>query len=292
MHLNQTAVQPSTLYVIATPIGNLRDITLRALDVLAAVDVIAAEDTRTTAHLLRHYSITRKMMALHQHNESSTAMKIVNLLSRGEAVALVTDAGTPGISDPGAILVRQVREHGYKAVPIPGANAAVCALSVAGITTPHFLFYGFLPAGAGPRRRDLENLKSYPYTLIFYEAPHRILDCIADLEEMLGAQRQITIARELTKLFESIHTCALGDAIAWLQADPNRQKGEFVLLISGAPARQQGELSEQGQRTLALLLKDLPLKQAVRLAAEISGESKNILYSLALSLQGGPNQKE
>ena len=292
MHLNQTVIQPGTLYVIATPIGNLRDITLRALDVLAAVDVIAAEDTRTTAHLLRHYSITRKMIALHQHNESSTAMKIINLLSRGEAVALVTDAGTPGISDPGAILVRQVRENGYKAVPIPGANAAACALSVAGITTPHFLFYGFLPAGAGPRRRDLENLKSYPHTLIFYEAPHRILDSIEDLVEVLGAKRQITIARELTKLFESIHTCDLGDAIAWLQADPNRQKGEFVLLISGAPARLQGELSELGQRTLALLLKDLPLKQAVRLAAEISGESKNMLYSLALSLQGGPNQKE
>ncbi|WP_256210184.1 16S rRNA (cytidine(1402)-2'-O)-methyltransferase [Nitrosospira briensis] len=290
--MNQTVIQPGTLYVIATPIGNLRDITLRALDVLAAVDVIAAEDTRTTAHLLRHYSITGKMMSLHQHNESSTAMKIVNLLSRGEAVALVTDAGTPGISDPGAILVKQVREHGYKTMPIPGANAAACALSIAGMPTPHFLFYGFLPATAGLRRRDLENLKSYPYTLIFYEAPHRILDSIEDLVEVLGAKRQITIARELTKLFESIHACALGEATAWLKADPNRQKGEFVLLISGAPARPQGELSEQGQRTLALLLRDMPLKQAVRLAAEISGESKNTLYSLALSLQGGPNQKE
>ncbi|MEO6562515.1 MAG: 16S rRNA (cytidine(1402)-2'-O)-methyltransferase, partial [Nitrosospira sp.] len=166
----------STLYIVATPIGNLRDISLRALDILAAVDVIAAEDTRTTAHLLTHHSITKKMMALHQHNERATAKKIVNLLAQGNSVALVTDAGTPGISDPGVILVNTVRDHGYKVVPIPGANAAVCALSAAGIAAPHFLFYGFLPASAGPRRRELEGLKSQPYTLVFYETPHRILE--------------------------------------------------------------------------------------------------------------------
>lgn len=285
-------ITPGTLYVIATPIGNLRDITLRALDVLAAVDVIAAEDTRTTAHLLTHYSIAKKTIALHQHNESTTAKKIVSLLSRGQAVAFVTDAGTPGISDPGAILVKLVREQGYKIIPIPGANAAVCALSVAGISTSHFLFYGFLPVTAGLRRRELENLKSYSHTLIFYEAPHRIMDCIADLAEVLGGHRKITIARELTKLFESIHICALGDSADWLLADPNRQRGEFVLLLSGAEARQQGELSDQAQRTLALLLKDLPLKQAVKLTAEISGESKNLLYSLALLLHDERNTKE
>ncbi|SOD40153.1 16S rRNA (cytidine1402-2'-O)-methyltransferase [Nitrosovibrio sp. Nv4] len=274
------------LYVVATPIGNLRDITLRALDVLAAVDVIAAEDTRTTGHLLTHYSIQRKMVALHRHNESTTAKKIVGLLSRGQAVALVTDAGTPGISDPGGILVKQVREQGYNVVPIPGVNAAVCALSVAGATEPHFLFYGFLPASAGLRRRELQSLKSHPYTLVFYEAPHRILECISDLAEVLGVHRQITIAKELTKLFETIHTCATGEALAWLQADSNRQKGEFVLLLSGAEARGPGELSDQAQRTLAVLLQELPLRQAAKLAAEISGESKNILYSRALALQG------
>lgn len=290
MHAKE--ISPGTLYIVATPIGNLRDITLRALDVLSAVDVIAAEDTRTTAHLLRHYSIAGKMMVLHRHNESATVEKVLGLLSRGQAVALVTDAGTPGISDPGGMLIKLVREQGYKVSPIPGANAAVCALSVAGSTAPHFIFYGFLPASAGPRRRELEALKSLPYTLVFYEAPHRILECVADLAEVLGLRRQITVARELTKLFETVHTCALADALAWFQADTNRQKGEFVLLLSGAETRKRGELSGTAEHTLKLLLHDLPLKQAVRLAAEISGESKNILYSQALALQDAAERKD
>lgn len=280
-------ISPGTLYVVATPIGNLRDISLRALDIFAAVDVIAAEDTRTTAHLLAHHSLVKKMMASHQHNERATAKKVVNLLAHGKSVALVTDAGTPGISDPGSILVNLVRNQGYKVVPIPGANAAVCALSAAGITAPRFLFYGFLPPSAGPRRRELEALKSQPYTLVFYEAPHRILECVAILAEVLGIHRQLIIARELTKLFETIHNCALGDALAWLEADVNRQKGEFVLLLSGAESGDEGELSDKAQHTLKLLLQDLPLKQAVRLAAEITGESKNMLYALALTLKGG-----
>lgn len=286
MRSREAIISPGTLYVVATPIGNLRDITLRALDILAAVDVIAAEDTRTTGHLLTHYSIAKRMLALHRHNESATVAKVVNLLSRGQTMALVTDAGTPGISDPGGLVVKLVREQGYKVVPIPGANAAVCALSVAGITAPHFLFYGFLPTTAAARRGELKSLKSCPYSLVFYEAPHRILECIDDLNAVLGAKRQITIARELTKLFETIHTCPLDSALAWLQADPARQKGEFVLLVSGAEELNRAELSEQAQHTLQLLLADLPLKQAVRLAAEISGESKNMIYSFALSLQG------
>lgn len=290
MHVKD--VTPSTLYIVATPIGNLRDITLRALDVLSAVDVIAAEDTRTTGHLLRHYSIVRKLMALHQHNESAAAEKVLALLSRGQTVALVTDAGTPGISDPGGILTKLVREQGYAVTPIPGVNAAVCALSVAGLAEPHFLFYGFLAASPGVRRRELEELKPHVYTLVFYEAPHRILECIADLAEVLGARRQITVARELTKLFETIHTCALGDALAWLQADPNHQKGEFVLVVSGAEVRSRDELSDKTLHILKLLLHDLPLKQAVKLAAEISGESKNLLYSQALSLKAATARKE
>lgn len=282
----------STLYIVATPIGNLRDISLRALDILAAVDVIAAEDTRTTAHLLTHHSITKKMMALHQHNERATAKKIVNLLAQGNSVALVTDAGTPGISDPGVILVNTVRDHGYKVVPIPGANAAVCALSAAGIAAPHFLFYGFLPASAGPRRRELEGLKSQPYTLVFYETPHRILECVAALAEVLGTHRQLVIARELTKLFETIHICTLDNALAWLQADTNRQKGEFVLLLSGAEVQKEEGFSDQTQYTLKLLLQELPLKQAVRLAMDITGESRNMLYAQALALKKETNEKK
>lgn len=277
----------STLYVVATPIGNLRDISLRALDVLAAVDVIAAEDTRTTGHLLAHHSIAGKMMALHQHNERAAAEKIIGLLAAGKSVALVTDAGTPGISDPGAIVVQLVRGQGYPVVPIPGANAAVSALSAAGIAAPHFLFYGFLPVKTGARKRELESLKSQPHTLtlVFYEAPHRILECVADLVAVLGDERQITIARELTKMFETIHTCALGDALAWLQADANQQKGEFVLLVSGAEVQNEMEINDQARRTLNLLLADLPLKQAVKLAAEITGENKKTLYALALALK-------
>ena len=282
----------SILYIVATPIGNLRDISLRALDILAAVDVIAAEDTRTTAHLLTHHSITKKMLALHQHNERATAKKIVNLLAQGNSVALVTDAGTPGISDPGVILVNTVRDHGYKVVPIPGANAAVCALSAAGIAAPHFLFYGFLPASAGPRRRELERLKSQPYTLVLYETPHRILECVAALAEVLGTHRQLVIARELTKLFETIHICTLDNALAWLQADTNRQKGEFVLLLSGAEVQKEEGLSDQTQYTLKLLLQELPLKQAVRLATDITGESRNMLYAQALALKKEANEKK
>ncbi|MEO8767054.1 MAG: 16S rRNA (cytidine(1402)-2'-O)-methyltransferase [Nitrosospira sp.] len=283
-------ISTSTLYIVATPIGNLRDISLRALDILAAVDVIAAEDTRVTAHLLAHHSITKKMVALHQHNERATAKKIVNLLAQGNSVALVTDAGTPGISDPGVILVNMVRDNGYKVVPIPGANAAICALSAAGIAAPHFLFYGFLPASAGQRRRQIEELKSQPYTLVFYETPHRILECVAALAEVLGTHRQLVIARELTKLFETIHICTLDNALAWLQADTNRQKGEFVLLLSGAEIQEEKGLSDQAQHTLKLLLQELPLKQAVRLSMDITGESKNMLYTQALALKEESNK--
>ena len=282
-------ISTSTLYIVATPIGNLRDISLRALDILAAVDVVAAEDTRTTARLLAHYSIAKKMMALHQHNERAMAKKVVNFLAQGKSIALVTDAGTPGISDPGSALVSLVRDQGYKVTPIPGANAAICALSASGITMPHFLFYGFLPVNSGPRKRELEALKPLPYTLVFYEAPHRILDCVADLAEVLGMHRQLIIARELTKLFETLHRCVLHDAPAWLQADANHQKGEFVLLVSGAEIRTEEKVSDQARRTLALLLEELPLKQAVKLATEITGESKNMLYALALVLKGETN---
>jgi len=277
-------IQKSTLYVVATPIGNLRDISLRALDILRTVDVIAAEDTRNSRNLLAHYSITKKMIALHQHNERVTSKKILALLEAGKSVAYITDVGTPGISDPGAILVNLVSKS-YRVAPVPGANAALCALSAAGISTTHFLFYGFLPASKSTRRRKLEELKSLPYVLIFYEAPHRILECILDLSEILETNRQLTIGRELTKLFETIHTCALGDALTWLNTDTNQQKGEFVLIVSGAEAPDKSRISDQAQHTLKLLLKEIPLKQAVKLTSDITYENKNQLYKMALSLK-------
>lgn len=274
------------LYVVATPIGNLSDIGLRALDILAKVDVVAAEHIQNSRHLLAAHSITAKLISLHQHNETVVTSKIVALLDSGKSVALVTDAGTPGISDPGAILVKHVREQGYPVIPVPGANAAICALSAAGIMDPHFLFYGFLPAKSGLRKRELTALKSQYCTLIFYEAPHRILECVADMMDIFGSHRQLTIARELTKLFETIHTGTLEETFAWLQADTNQQKGEFVLLLSGAEILDKSETSEQARHTLECLLAELPLKQAVKLAAAITGENKNTLYQLALDLKG------
>ena len=278
-------LEKSALYVVATPIGNLSDISLRALDVLAKAEVIAAEHVQNSKHLLAAHAITAQLIALHQHNEAAVAGKIVTLLESGKSVALITDAGTPGISDPGAIVVQRVREGGYRVVPVPGANAAICALSAAGIMNPHFLFYGFLPTKSGLRKRELTALKSHPYTLIFYEAPHRILECIADMIDIFGAQREITLARELTKLFETIHSGTLADALSWLQADTNQQKGEFVLLLSGAETPDKSEISDQARHTLTCLLVELPLKQAVKLTAEITGENKNALYQLALDLK-------
>tara|TARA_B100000686_G_scaffold211941_1_gene218853 strand:- start:9543 stop:10394 length:852 start_codon:yes stop_codon:yes gene_type:complete len=277
-------IQKSTLYVVATPIGNLRDISLRALDVLLAVDIIAAEDTRTSRKLLVHHSITKKIIALHQHNERIAAKKILGLLGEGKSVAYITDVGTPGISDPGAILVNLVRNN-YRVVPIPGANAALCALSAAGISIPNFLFCGFLPASKSARRKKMEELKSLPYVLVFYEAPHRILECIVDLSDILGVNRQLTIGRELTKLFETIHNCTLGDALTWFNSDTNQQRGEFVLIVSGAKTPDKSIISSHAQHTLKLLLKNLPLKQAVKITSEITSENKNQLYKMALLLK-------
>lgn len=274
----------TALYVVATPIGNLRDITLRALEVLAAADVVAAEDTRNTAHLLTHHGIsTNRMIAVHQHNERGAAEKIIARLQAGQSVAFVSDAGTPAVSDPGALLVQAVRAAGLRVIPIPGASAVMAALSAAGLNEPHFLFYGFLPNRSAARRTTLQSLISYPCTLVFYEAPHRIVECVADLCAVLGGERQIVLAREITKLFETIHACALRDAEAWLQSDSNRQRGEFVLLVSGAVT--QAGLSVETLNTLSLLLEELPLKQAVQLAAKISGANRNELYQRALQIK-------
>jgi 16S rRNA (cytidine1402-2'-O)-methyltransferase len=281
-HPHQT--EPA-LYVVATPIGNLRDITLRALETLTAVDVIAAEDTRNTAHLLTHHGITaRRLLALHQHNERGAAEKIITLLEQGQSVALVTDAGTPAVSDPGALLVEAVRAAGHRVIPLPGANAAVAALSASGLSAPHFLFYGFLPNKSAARRRELETLVSLPCTLAFYEAPHRVVECVEDLLAVLGGEREIVFARELTKLFETLHRCSLTDAPAWLAANENNRRGEFVLLVSGAVENKD---DTETLRVLTELLQELPLKQAVQLASRITGANRNAVYEMALATRRG-----
>lgn len=284
-HENTRGGKP-TLYVVATPIGNLADVTLRALDVLRQVDVIAAEDTRVTSRLLNHYNIdARKLVALHEHNERRSAPRIVAELEAGRSVALASDAGTPAFSDPGARVVRAVREAGFDVVPIPGANAAAAALSASGCDG-RFLFCGFLSAKPAERRAALEEIALLPYALVFYEAPHRVVEAVDDLAKHLGGERRIVIARELTKLFESIHECALGDAGAWLAGHPDRVKGEFVLIVEGATKDADAEAAA-AKRALEILLDELPVKQAAALAAKITGARKNDLYALALEMKKG-----
>ncbi|GBG13374.1 16S rRNA (cytidine1402-2'-O)-methyltransferase [Novimethylophilus kurashikiensis] len=274
-----------TLYVVATPIGNLQDITLRALETLKSADVIAAEDTRHTSQLLNHFGIKTRLMAVHEHNERAAGEKILALLAEGLSVALVSDAGTPAVSDPGAVAVDIVRAAGYRVMPIPGASAAITALSAAGNLSPHFLFYGFLPTKSSQRRQALESLRNHPYSLIFYEAPHRIVESTVDMLGVFGADRQITFGRELTKTFETIHRCLLGEALAWLESDSNNQRGEFVVIVEAVPIAEEQAIEPDTQRTLELLLAELPLKQAVKLAADITGAKKNALYELALTLK-------
>ncbi len=273
----------SALYVVPTPLGNLQDMSLRAVEVLKAVPWVAAEDTRHSQPLLRHFGSGARLLPAHQHNEEQAAQGVIDKLAAGEAVALISDAGTPAVSDPGARIVARVREAGFKVVPLPGACAAVTALSASGLMAPHFLFYGFLPAKAGQRQKELEALAALPYTLVFYEAPHRVLESVEALAAAFGPERTIVFARELTKLFETIHACPLGEALEWLQADANRQRGEFVLLVEGAPDDAD---DGAGERVLKLLLAEgLPVKQCAKLAAEITGASKNELYQKALALK-------
>lgn len=273
----------SALYVVPTPLGNLQDMSLRAVEVLKAVPWVAAEDTRHSQPLLRHFGSGARLLPAHQHNEEQAAQGVIDKLAAGEAVALISDAGTPAVSDPGARIVARVREAGFKVVPLPGACAAVTALSASGLMAPHFLFYGFLPAKAGQRQKELEALAALPYTLVFYEAPHRVLESVEALAAAFGPERTIVFARELTKLFETIHACPLGEALEWLQADANRQRGEFVLLVEGAP---EDADDGAGERVLRLLLAEgLPVKQCAKLAAEITGASKNELYQKALALK-------
>lgn len=273
----------NALSIVATPIGNLGDLTLRALDALRSADVIACEDTRHARRLLDHHGIRAQLLALHEHNEQQAAEKLIALLAAGKQVALISDAGTPAVSDPGARAVAAVRQAGFRVTPVPGPNAAIAALSAAGLEGP-FHFIGFLPAKVGARRTALEQLKPIPATLVFYEAPHRIEETVADLAALLEAQREIVIARELTKLFEQIERMPLAAAPAWLAADENHRRGEFVLLVSAPPAHEG--LDAECERILKLLLAELPVKQAAKLAAAITGQPKNALYERALEIKG------
>jgi 16S rRNA (cytidine1402-2'-O)-methyltransferase len=285
--LGETAHQtyPSaTLYVVATPIGNITDISLRALHVLSLVNAVACEDTRNTAQLMHRFGLHQPLIAAHQHNEREVAETLIARLQAGERIALVSDAGTPAVSDPGARIVDAVRAAGLRVLPLPGASAAVTALSASGLVNDQFYFVGFLPAKAKQRESVLRSLLPVTATLVFYEAPHRILDCASALASVFEPQRQVVFARELTKLFEEIHRCPLSEAVAWIQADAHREKGEFVVLLEGAPEAAEGQDLE-AERILKILLAELPVKQAAGLAAQITGQKKNALYELALKLR-------
>jgi 16S rRNA (cytidine1402-2'-O)-methyltransferase len=273
------------LYVVATPIGNRDDITLRAVGILRAVDRVVAEDTRHTGRLLEHLGIRRPMMSLHEHNEDEAAQRVVDCLQAGESLALVSDAGTPLISDPGFPLVRTCREQGIEVVPIPGASALIAALSVSGLPTDRFRFEGFLPRKRQARLAFLEELRRESATLVFYESSHRVLEALQDLVAVFGRDRSAVMARELTKVHETLKAAPLGGLLDWVAADENQRKGEFVLLLAGAgPEPAAGALDTD--RLLQVLLEELPLKQAAALAARITGEKKNLLYRRALDLSG------
>ena len=284
--LAQQTYPPATLYVVATPIGNVGDISLRALHVLSCVDAIACEDTRNTAQLLQRYGLSKPLIAAHQHNEREAAARLIARLQAGERIALVSDAGTPAVSDPGARIVDAVRNAGLRVTPLPGASAALAALSASGLVQDRFHFVGFLPAKAGQRDSVLKGLQSGTATLVFHEAPHRIADTVAALTAIFEPTRQIVFARELTKLFEEIHRCALSEANAWLAGDVHRQKGEFVLLLEGAASKDE-EHDAEADRILSVLLEECPVKQAASLTAQITGRKKNALYERALRLKAG-----
>ncbi|WP_277960859.1 16S rRNA (cytidine(1402)-2'-O)-methyltransferase [Pseudomonas sp. RIT-To-2] len=277
-----------TLYVVATPIGNLDDMSARALKILGDVALIAAEDTRHSIRLLQHFGINTPLAACHEHNERDEGGRFLDKLRAGESVALISDAGTPLISDPGYHLVRQVRAAGIQVVPVPGPCALIAALSAAGLPSDRFIFEGFLPAKTVGRRSRLEQVREEPRTLIFYEAPHRILECLQDMESVFGPDRPALLARELTKTFETLKGLPLSELRAFVEADSNQQRGECVVLVAGWTAPDSDEaVSAEVMRVLDLLLKEMPLKRAAALAAEITGARKNVLYQVALERQKG-----
>ncbi|WP_348666630.1 16S rRNA (cytidine(1402)-2'-O)-methyltransferase [Arsenophonus symbiont of Ornithomya chloropus] len=268
----------SILYIVPTPIGNLEDITLRALKILQNVDLIAAEDTRHTGFLLQHFSINTHMISLHAHNEKNKTEKLISQL-KNKNVALVSNAGTPLINDPGFYLVKRCHQIGIRVVPLPGSCAAIAALSASGINSNRFCYEGFLPAKSKSRQNRLKNLAHEPRTLIFYESPYRLLDTLVDMVSILGSERYVILARELTKIWESIHGCPVKKLLDWVKVDKNRTRGEIVLIIEGYKVPKYNHyISENVIKTLILLRESLPLNKAASITAEIYGLKKNLLY--------------
>ncbi|OTQ28350.1 16S rRNA (cytidine(1402)-2'-O)-methyltransferase [Gilliamella apicola] len=273
-----------TLYIVATPIGNLDDITLRAIDTLKRVDLIAAEDTRHSGLLLQHLGIKARLYSLHDHNEQEKAQVLIEKLQAGLSIALISDAGTPLINDPGYHLVKACRENDIKVVPIPGACAAIAALSVAGLPSDKFIYEGFLPAKSKARQDNLASLITEPRTMIFYESTHRLLETLKDMQTIFGADKQIVLAKELTKTWETIVSLPVNELIDWLNQDASRQKGEFVLIVAGY-IESNKDIDPNAINTLKLLQKELPLKKAAAITAEIYGLKKNQLYQIGLNLE-------
>ena len=277
------ATDPGTLYIVATPIGNLEDLSPRARRILSTVDLVLAEDTRHSARLLTAFDIRTRTLAFHENNEERMTERIINRLIAGSSVALVADAGTPLISDPGFKLVRQAHAQNIPVAPVPGPSALIAALSVAGVAPGKFLFEGFVPARAEARRKRMSALAGAAHTLVFYESPHRIKAFLADAALVFGAGREASVARELTKKFETIRHGTLGGLIDWMEQDPDRGRGEFVVIIAGAEDEHTDR--EELAAMLKVLLKFLSLKQAVRVAAELTGAGRNEIYDLAVALR-------
>ena len=276
----------AALYIVATPIGNLGDITRRALEVLESVDLIAAEDTRNSQKLLNHFGIKVPMMALHEHNEREQTNEIITKLQTGRSIALISDAGTPLISDPGYTLVRRLYEKGLKVIPVPGPSALLAGLSASGLATDRFCFEGFLPAKAGARDKVLAGLKQETRTLVFYEAPHRIVATLTSLRDIFGEHRLMTMAREMTKIYETIRQDTTAALLEWVSANPEQQKGECVLVVAGAKTVTRSDSVEVAVEVLLCsLLEKMSLKDAAQCAADITGLKKNALYEQALALQ-------
>ncbi len=277
--------KPGTLYVVATPIGNLSDITNRAIETLASVELIAAEDTRHSKTLLKHYGINTAMISLHEHNEASRIKKIIGILQTGSSVALISDAGTPLISDPGSRLVIAVYEAGMQPVPVPGSSALCAMLSVAGQSVERFCFEGFLPSKPSARHKQLENLLSEDRTLVFYESSHRIRDSLQDMKNIFGSSRRCTVGRELTKRYESLYRGTLFEVILQMEQDIHSARGEFVIVIAGAETVSEDKV-EKGRAIMDVLLSELSISQSATLAARLSGARKKVLYEYGLSKKG------
>jgi len=281
--LNMEKPMGAQLFVVATPIGHLDDISYRAIHVLKSVQLIAAEDTRTSAQLLKHFGISTPLTACHDHNESNKIEHLIQRLQQGENMALISDAGTPLISDPGFKLVRAAQENNIQVIPVPGACAAIAALSAVGLPSDRFSFEGFLPSRQSQRISALQKLKDETQTMIIYEAPHRILECVKDMAEVFGAERPVGFAREITKTFETIKKMTLGELAAFVESDRNQQKGEIVLVIGGATEEKDLE-QEKLDQLLTRLLQDLSVKAASQLAADLTGIKKKVAYQRALEL--------